>query len=198
MPYQIPKVTDEMREIIRRDYRGTDKSRDELCERFGLTKWQMHYALQGMALSYRWNERYWTEKEDNYLKENVDRFSEAKLAKNLKRSKNSIKVRLTRLSLSRRNRNGWYTLKETCEILGQGHHKVDRWIKQGILPATYHHGHKPQKNGSGYWHIMREDLATFIRHYPQELVGRNIDVIQIVEILVGLGSINYMNARIKK
>lgn len=180
--------TDTELEIVRRDYRGTRASAINLASRLSVTYWQVHYILEGMGLNHRWNERYWTAKEDKYLKNNYDRLSEKQLHRHLKRSKNSIHVRTTRLGLSRRNRDGWYTMKEVCEILGVDHHKVSRWIEQDILKASYHHGQKPQKSGSGYWHIDRADLAAFIRRYPQELIGKNVDLIQIVEILVGLDS----------
>ena len=180
------KWTDDELEIVRRDYRGTRASGLEIANRLGVTYWQVHFALEGMGLNHRWNERYWVAREDRYLEENYDRLTEKQLAGRLKRSKNSIHVRMTRLGLSRRNRDGWYTMKEVCEILGVDHHRIQRWIDDNILVASYHHGHRPQKNGSGYWHIQRCDLVKFIRKYPQELIGRNVDIIQIVEILAGL------------
>lgn len=188
MTRRTHKFTDDELEIIRRDYKGTVASQRQIAQHLGLTRWQVHYALEGMCLNHRWNEKYWTEKEDNFLRNHVDHYSEKRFSQILRRSRNSIKVRLTRLGLSRRNRDGWYTMKEVCEILGVDHHKVSRWINLGLIGASYHHGHKPQKNGSGYWHIRREDLAIFIRKYPQELLGRNVDMIQVVEVLVGLST----------
>ncbi|MBA7471828.1 hypothetical protein ES707_07140 [subsurface metagenome] len=36
------------------------------------------------------------------------------------------------------------------------------------------------------WHIEEHDLVQFIRKHPQELVGCNIDIIMIVELLAGI------------
>lgn len=80
----------------------------------------------------------------------------------------------------------WYTKKEVCEILGVGHKRVQSWIDDGQLKASWHHERKPSKHGLGAWHIEARDLKAFIRRYPEE-IGRNVDMIQIVEILVGLG-----------
>lgn len=183
------KWTQDQLEIIRRDYQGTVQSQRALALKLGVSRWQVHYALEGMGLNFRWNERYWTAKEDEYLMSHYESMTEKQMSKALKRSRNSIHVRCTRLKLNRRNRDGWYTMKEVCEILGVDHHKVTLWINSEVLKASWHHGHKPQKNGSGYWHIERDDLRHFIRKYPQELIGRNLDVIQFVDILSGISTV---------
>jgi hypothetical protein len=188
------KITDEQREIIRRDYRGTTESALKLAHRFGLTRWQVQYALESMRITRRWGDRYWTESEDNYLRANIEKLSVGQMSKRLKRSRSSIYSRAWRFKLSWKNHDGWYTLNEAAEILGNDQNKVRRWIEQGILKASYHYGVKPSQKGGYCWHIRREDLVAFIRRYPQELVGRNVDIIQIVEILVGLDAVNYERA----
>lgn len=180
------KWTDEELSLVRCDYQGTRLSARDLAQRLGISYWQVHFALEGMGLSHRWNERYWAAREDKYLTNNYDKLTTKQICQKLKRSKNSVVIRMKRLKLNRRLRDGWYTMNETCEILGHDHRKITQWIETGKLKATYHHDHKPQKNGSGYWHIDRNDLKKFICKYPQELIGRNVDIIQITDILAGL------------
>ena len=38
----------------------------------------------------------------------------------------------------------------------------------------------------GKRHIKRNALRRFIRTYPEELLGRNVDMVQLVEILAGI------------
>jgi predicted DNA-binding ArsR family transcriptional regulator len=90
------------------------------------------------------------------------------------------------LKLHLRSRDDWYTKKEVCEILGVDHKRVQSYIDNGLLTASYHNGHKPGKLGMAMWHIERKDLSSFIRKYCDEFTGRNVDLTQIVEILVGI------------
>jgi len=102
------------------------------------------------------------------------------------RSLNSVVVRMKRLHLSRRVRDGWYTKREVCEILGMDHKWVQRRIDSGALKAEPHDPESPlpKKNGGSCWHITEKDLAKFIVHHPQELNGRNVDLIIVVDLLV--------------
>ncbi len=88
-----------------------------------------------------------------------------------------------RLKVYRRHRNGWYTQHEVMEICGVDYRVIQSWVNSGALNAHPHYeGAKPGRA----WHINEGDLAQFIRKHPEELHGRNIDIIQVVEILVGL------------
>jgi len=92
----------------------------------------------------------------------------------------------TRLQVSRLIREGWFTKREVCEILAHDHKWVQARIDSGALKATYHYGSRPTQKGMSAWHIREHDLVQFIRRYPQELMGCNIDIIMIVELLAGI------------
>jgi len=108
------------------------------------------------------------------------------------RSINSVVVMSKRLGCSRRVRDGWFTKREVCEILGVDHKWVQRRIDSGVIKATYHFpDRRPAKIGYSCWHIEENDLRQFIRKYPQELTSRNVDLIMIVDILAGLANNNH-------
>lgn len=109
------------------------------------------------------------------------------MAKNLHRSVNAVAGRIQRLGLRHRYRDGWYTKTEVCEILGVDQHWVQRRIDAGVLRATYHNGERPGKGGMRMWHIAEKELRGFVIQYPQELNGRNVDIVQLVDVLVGAG-----------
>jgi len=174
--------TEEEQGLVRLHYDGTRASVEKLmaligCSRYGV-KGQV--AFLGLALSKQPN---WSEKELHYIKIHYKKESVRVMAHALHRSMNSVKVKTSRLHFSLRSRDGWYTKKEVCEILGVDHHAAQRWIDSGDLKATYHTGRKPSQKGMAMWHIEAADLKTFIIGHCQEFQGRNIDLFCILKVL---------------
>lgn len=179
------KWTDEEREIVRRDYRGTNSSAEAIGDRLGVSWCAVKGQVQKMGITkvHRYS---WTPEEDEILTELIHRYAPGKIAKMMGRGVNSVVVRSKRLGLSRRVRDGWFTKEEVGKILGVDHKWLQQRIDSGQLKASWHNGRKPSKSGSACWHIEEKDLKTFIRRYPQELVGRNVDILLIVSILAGV------------
>lgn len=182
--------TEEEREIVRRDYDGTNASAARIAQQLGVTFYgvkgqvqRLGVAKRSMRNGYR---RPWDEEQDAQLADLINRYSVTTVARRLRRTPASVVVRAKRLGLSRRYRDGWYTKREVCEILGMDHKWVQARIDAGHLKASWHHGNKPQRNVLAAWHINEKDLRKFIRRYPHDLNGRNVDLVQIVEILAGL------------
>jgi len=174
--------TDEERSIVIRDYDGTNKTAQKIAYNLGVTL----FAVKGQAAKLGIMQQKspdWTEKELERLAELVHQYSITQVAKRLHRSPNAVKIKATRLKLGLRARDGWFTKREVCEILGVDHHKVQRWIDNGQLKASYHNGVRPQKNGMAMWHIEEADLRDFIINNSGQLLGRNVDIQQIVWLL---------------
>lgn len=183
------KWTDEEREIIRRDYAHTHASRQAIAARLGVGEYGVAGQIAKMGIAKRTDRHPWTPEEDERLKGLIPRYATSHIAKMLHRSINSVVVRSQRLRLHRRNHDGWYTKKEVCEILGVDHHWLQRRIDSGALKATYHNGHRPTQFGLAMWHIDEKDLKAFIRQYPDEINGRNVDMLQIVDLLAGVQAV---------
>jgi hypothetical protein len=180
------QYTGDEREIIRRDYRGTRESAKAIAQAIGATEYGVRGQIYKMGLAKKTDRRNWDPKQDNELRKLLPHYCVEEIARRMNRSVNSIVVRAKRLRLHRRSHDDWFTKKEVCEILGVDHHWVQRRIDSGALKATYHNGCRPSQKGMAMWHIEQEDLRTFIRRYPQDLEGRNVDLIAIVEILAGI------------
>jgi len=180
------KWTDDDREIVRRDYKGTHASAREIGQRLGVSEFAVRGQVYAMGLAKITDRKSWNPEQDDQLRELLPRYAARTVAIMMHRSLNSVVLRAKRIGLHRRTHDGWFTKKEVSEILGMGHHWVQRRIDSGILKATYHHGHRPSQYGFAMWHITAEDLRAFIRRYPDELNGRNVDMVQIVDILVGI------------
>ena len=178
--------TEEEIDLIRREYQGTHRSKAELAAKLGVTANAIAYQIARHGLAKITDRRRWTPEEDEKLRQLVEQKTPVQIARIMKRSLNSVNVRAKRLQASRRNRDGWYTKKEVCAILGVEHKWLQRRIDNGALPASYHHGRKPNKGGSAAWHIKRKSLKEFLQKYPDELNGRNVDLPAVVEILAGI------------
>lgn len=180
--------TEEELLVLRRDFPPSNGERERLAERLGITKWQLNHqaALLGLLKATDHRRRVWTIMDDQSLQEWAPRVAVKGLAMKLHRSMTAVVVRMKRLGISRRVRDGWYTKMEACELLGVDHHWLQRRIDLGVLKATYHHGERPEAGGMRQWHIEEAALRTFVRTYPQELNGRNVDMLGIIELLAGM------------
>ena len=186
------KWTDEERAIIRRDYKHTRVSCKRLAEILSyssgdkITAFAVRGQVTSMGIAKSDDRHPWTPEEDARLRELIPSYCVRVVAKKMHRSINSVVVRSTRLSVSRRHRNGWFTKAEVMAILGHDHKWVQRRIDSGALKASYHYESRPTQIGGSAWHIDEKDLKQFIKAYPEELVGCNIDIITIVDILSGV------------
>lgn len=180
--------SDEEREIVRRDYAYTNASAQAIADRLDRTLAAVKGQVQRMGIAKRTDRRHWTPEEDEQLAELMPRYAPGKVAKLMRRGLNSVVVRSKRLGICRRVRDGWFTKKEVCEILGVDHKWVQKRIDGGQLRATWHNGRKPTNCGSAMWHIEEKDLREFIRRYPQDLNARNLDLIVVVDILAGIAN----------
>lgn len=188
------KWTEDELLIIRRDFKHTKQSCRELAQIITLssgeqiTEYAVRDQISSMGICHD-GRKTWDEKQDKRLRHLMGKYHPARVAKIMHRGVNSVVIRPKRLGISRRTRDGWFTKKEVCEIFGVDHHWVQHRIDSGALLATPHGETKPCKNGGSCWHIEDSAVVDFIRRYPQELVGKNIDIIQIVDILVGIESL---------
>jgi len=186
--------TDEERAIIRRDYKHSRASCQQLAEYLSretgdrITAFAVRGQVTSMGIAKSDDRHPWNPEEDAKLMELIPTFCPRVVARKMHRSINSVVVRSKRLNISRRVRNGWFTKKELMEILGHDHKWIQRRIDSGALKATYHYDHRPTQKGGSAWHIAEADLKKFIKAYPEELVGCNIDIITIVNILSGVNN----------
>ena len=176
--------TQEEVDLIRRRYQHTKSSLLELTQALDATEGQVTYQLNKMGMRKPTNRRAWTDAEDEVLRSLITKKTVSRIAKTMNRSMNSVALRAGRLGINRGDRDGWYTLNETCEILGKDAAWIIKRIENGALKAT----RRNLNPRTGHWHIERKDLRDFIRKYPEDLTGRNVDLVQIVEILTGIVS----------
>jgi len=178
--------TDDERDIIRRSYTHTRKSRQALAVQLGVTEYGVAGQISNMGIAKSSDRHPWTPKEKEKLAKLIPQYCPRAIARKMHRSLNSVVVMAKRINAPRRYREGWFTKQEVCHILAHDHKWVQVRIDSGALKATYHYEQRPTQKGMSAWHIKQRDLVQFIRTYPQELVGYNIDIIMVVELLAGI------------
>ena len=181
--YQRHVWTEAEREYVRCHYGGTKPSAALIAQHLGVTQHAVMGQVQKLGLARR-TARRWTTEEKERLRDLMGKYAPGTVAKKLNRSISSVVVMASRTGVSRHLREDWYTKQETSAILGQDHHWVQRLIDEGKLQAAYHYGADAPERGMR--HIKRNALRRFIRMYPEELQGRNVDMVQLVEILAGI------------
>ena len=180
-----PVWTEAEEDVLRREYNGERSISDHIALKLGRSFNGVKGHAAKLGLVRLMKAPAWTEREIAILNQEYDRLSPQSIKRQYlpKRSLTAIIVKLKRLHLSRRTRDGWYTKLEACELLGVDHKKVQDWIDRGELAASYHHETKPQKNGIASWHIEAAALRQFVIRCARELTGRNVDLVGLVELL---------------
>ena len=177
----VHRWTAEEREFLRWEYRKSRVSVQQLAAKLGVTesavKQQAHYLglFRGAVV--------WTAEEDGLLLELVGRNRPQTIARKLGRSVRAVSMRANKLGLSFRDHYGWYSQKEAASILGVDEHWLKARIDNGTLKARW--GGKGRGRNSPR-RISRRALRTFIRRYAGELVGRDYDLLELVDVLAGL------------
>ena len=178
--------TNEEIDVVRREYQGTHASRDDLAAKLGVTPYAVAGVVSKMGLAKIVDRKAWTPDEVERLRTLSEEHSLNKVAKLMGRSVNSVTVKAKRLHISRQDRSGWFTKGEVCQILGKDHKWLQRRIDSGSLPAFWLHGRTPMTGGHPTWQIKEADMKRFLRKYPDELNGRNVDLVAVVDILAGI------------
>jgi len=144
-------------------------------------------GLAEMIRGFRTRKR-WTEEDKEKLLDLAENYSVPEIARKMGHlSENAVKAQLRKLKVSSRNRSGWFTEQEVCEILDVDHRWLKRMSLLGCIKMTPHNPNNPPRKGkSSPWHISESSLKSFIRKYPQELFNRKVDVIMLIDILAGI------------
>lgn len=180
--------TESERDLIRTQYDGTWQSAERLANIIGVS----YNAVKGQVSKLgaaKLKHVDWSPHEISLLTEWSSRISAQAMQRRLRvmgyrRSLTAVMVKLKRLHLQQRFRDGWYTSQEASDLLGVDAHWLRRRIDSGALRASYHHLKPPGENGMRAWHIEAAHLRDFVIRYPEELRGRNVDLPCLVHLLI--------------
>ena len=149
----------------------------------GLPRWYIKRQAARLGLTLHMDRRPWTASEMNLLDKLVGRVSSGTIAKRLHRPESSVVNKLKRMGTSRRVRNG-YTMRELELCLGEDHHKISQWIKNGWLQDRLQGTRRHDGNGNDIHRIREKDILTFIRNYPQEINLGKVDQTWFLDLVL--------------
>lgn len=173
--------------IIRRDYDQTHSSCQRMAIRFNVTTNAVSKIVTRLGLR-RIRRIRWTRRDEERLRELISKHTvDEAVALFSKRTRCAVVMKAKKIKLSLRERSEWYTMMEVAELLGMDPNAAKARFNDGRLKAVPHDStHPPRKGHSGVWHVSKEDLVDYIRTYPEDLVGRNVDIVTLIDILVGI------------
>ena len=174
--------TEDEVEYLHLHYKGDCQHVLQLAHKMNRTKDSIEGKANSLGLM-RNKRPFWSEDEIELLKDNVGEYNVAKLANMVHRSVNSTLIKIKALKLHRKNRNGWYTTSEAGQIMGCSRNHVLSLIKRNKLYATNHY----EDEGRNIRKITREALKNFICKHHGELQGRNVDMVQLVDVISANG-----------
>jgi hypothetical protein len=149
----------------------------------GLPRWFIKRQAARLGLTMKMERRPWTQAELDRLENLVGRVSSATIAKRLRRPESSVVNKLKRLGTSRRVRDG-YTMRELELCLGEDHHKIAGWIKNGWLQDRLQGTHRHNGNGNDIHRIREQDVLDFIRNHPQEINLGKVDQTWFLDLVL--------------
>lgn len=149
----------------------------------GLPRWYIKRQAARLGLTMHMDRRLWTHAELNVLEDLVGGVSAATIAKRLHRPVSSVVNKCKRMRISRRVRNG-YTMRDLELCLGEDHHKITQWIKNGWLQDRLQGTRRHDGNGNDIHRIRENDLVDFIRNHPQEINLGKVDQTWFLDLVL--------------
>jgi hypothetical protein len=149
----------------------------------GLPRWYIKRQAACLGLTMHMDRKPWTRVELDALVDLVGRVSAGKIAKRLHRPVSSVTNKLKRLQISRRVRNG-YTMRDLELCLGEDHHKISGWIKNGWLQDRLQGTRRHDGNGKDIHRIREKDILDFLRNHPREINLGKVDQTWFLDLIL--------------
>jgi DNA-binding CsgD family transcriptional regulator len=162
----------------------------------GLPRWYIKRQAARLGLTMHTDRRPWTRAELDVLEHLVGCVSSATIAKRLGRAESSVVNKLKRMQTSRRLRNG-YTMRDLEMCLGEDHHKIAGWIKNGWLQDHLQGTLRHDGNGNDIHRIREEDILNFVRNHPQEINLGKVDQTWFLDLVLLKGRDAHQAKRIR-
>ena len=133
----------------------------------------VYLKARRLGISLIQDRRAWTNEEENYLKEQWGTKSVESIAKNLKRTIFSLKVKAVKMHLGPmiRNNTEMLSVSDIVEILGVSRDRITTtWVKHGLKLKK-----KRLTKHVSYYFITWEDLLEFLKENQSEWDSRLVD-----------------------
>ena len=180
-------LSDQQRRILLERYDGRTETLDELMRYFpGVPRFKVRHWAGEMGLA-RQKEPFWTEQDEEYLRQYLHKKSLKDIAKHLGRTVVAVKLKAKRLGVNKTQEG--YTMHGLCMGLGCDHHTVERWIKKGWLKGR----RRQSERENDIWLFTDAQVRAFVKEHPQEIDQRRVEWLWFIDVLLsnthGLGEL---------
>lgn len=140
---------------------------NEIAAALRVPKWVVSRRAGDLGLRKpRGETRAWTPADDRFLESHAGTRLVGWMAKQLDRTPTAVAVRLKRLRISRRIREG-YTLRDLQLCLGVDHRPILGWVRSGKLEARHRYsGELEPSFNRDAWHFTDEGVLRFLLGHP--------------------------------
>ena len=165
-------------ELLRERYDSRVPGRAaEIAADFGWPKWVVTWRAQKLAIAHTKEPR-WTAEQDAFLLEHAGLRTPLWIAKRVGRTLTAVVVRLKRLHISRRVREG-LTARDVALCFGIDVHGVTRWIDQGKLAAK----RRGTDRENDPYVISPQAIRQFVRCYPMLFRLDKVDQLWFMDLV---------------
>ncbi|MBI2819003.1 MAG: hypothetical protein HYX73_03405 [Acidobacteria bacterium] len=149
----------------------------------GLPRWYIKRRAARLGLTMHQDRRPWTAAEEEIIERLVGKVSALTIAKRLRRTEASVVLKIKRMGLSRRVRDG-YTMRDLEDCLGESHKKIQRWIENGWLRNRLQGTRRHNGNGRDIHRFREANILDFIQRHPEELNLGKVDSIWFLDLVL--------------
>lgn len=180
--------TPERDQVLQERYDGKVKGRAaEVARAIGWPRWSITRRAAALGLCYPVDRKDWTPTEERFLWNHAGRRLTRWIARQLGRSESSVVLKLKRMKISRRFREG-YTLRDLELCFGCDHHPIDRWIAKGWLTGrrrgTRRSAAPGNKGPHDPWVFTDASLLRFIQAHPLAFRLDKVDQVWFLDLLL--------------
>jgi hypothetical protein len=181
------ELTIEVIEFLKQNYKGSPRMRGQAAgaasEKFHVPRWWVIREAQKLGLGYPMvGRRDWTSQEIVFLETHIGEWCVERLAREMKRSLNSVVLKIKRLHLSRRYGSGFFTLRDLETGLGADHRQIYKWIEKGWLKVQRDE-RIAGSSGKPFYKISVDTLQEFLWNHPTEFDLKKVDQVWFLALL---------------
>jgi hypothetical protein len=155
----------------------------ELVRQTGFPRWYIRRQAQHLGLTMHPDRRAWTPTELDTLDKLLGKVSASTIAKRLNRTETSVAMKIKSLNFSRRVREG-YTMRDLELCLGADHHKIQKWIDNGLLRDRLQGTNRHDGNGHDIHRFREKDVLEFIKRCPAEISLSRVDSTWFLDLVL--------------
>lgn len=169
-------------QILRERYSSRRGVAAEIAAALRWPVWRVKRRAAELGLTTAPSSRAWTAEEEAFLETHAGERLIGWMARQLRRGVTSVALKLKRMKLSRRIREG-YTMRDLELCLGVDHREISRWVREGRIRAGRRHGGGAPAFDRDAWTFTDDAVLEFIANNPSAFRLSRVDQVWFLGLL---------------